>query len=211
MGPVSGMHFQSRDNFSPREAAVITGLNLKKVHHAIERGPLRKAQKRAHKESTSRLAIIDLLFLVAVAELGKEGLKLPPSIQHKLYSRLSSHVHNPGTRRPLSPALELRRPIFIDSWYLMEILDAGIAKLHEARERVVSDPEIMSGHPVFRGTRIPVHAIAEMMEQGASAKEMRAGYPSLKAKDFELALLYAQAYPERGRPIERWRNPEASL
>ena len=206
------MHFQLRDDFNPREAAAITGLNLKKVHHAIERGPLRKAQKRAHKDSTSRLAIVDLLFLVAVAELGKEGLKLPTSVQHKLYSRLSAQLHNPGAGgRPLSPALELRRPIFIDSGYLMEILDAGIAKLLEARARVVSDPDIMSGHPVFRGTRIPVHAIAEMMEQGASAKEMRAGYPSLKAKDFDLALLYAQAYPERGRPIERWRNPEASL
>ena len=189
---------------------MITGLNLKKVHHAIERGPLRKAQKRAPKDSTSRLAVVDLLFLVAVAELAKEGLKLPTSVQHKLYSRLSAQLH-PRAGRPLSPALELRRPIFIDSGYLIEILEAGIAKLHEARERVVSDPEIMRGHPVFRGTRIPVHAIAEMMEQGASAKEMRAGYPSLKAKDFELALLYAQAYPERGRPIQRWRNPEASL
>jgi uncharacterized protein (DUF433 family) len=34
---------------------------------------------------------------------------------------------------------------------------------------VASDPEIMRGTPVLKGTRIPVVLVADMLAQGASA------------------------------------------
>jgi len=41
--------------------------------------------------------------------------------------------------------------------------------LRRARRLVVTDPEIMGGDPVFRGTRVSVHMVAELVTQGSTA------------------------------------------
>jgi uncharacterized protein (DUF433 family) len=61
----------------------------------------------------------------------------------------------------------------------------------------------MKGAPVFRRTRIPVHAVADMLAQGATVEEILEGYPALNRKAVELALVYARAFPRRGRPPAR--------
>jgi uncharacterized protein (DUF433 family) len=60
---------------------------------------------------------------------------------------------------------------------------------------VASDPEIMAGTPVFRGTRIPVDLIADMLAQGASAEEILEGYPTLDREKAAMAPLCARAFP----------------
>ena len=68
---------------------------------------------------------------------------------------------------------------------------------------IVSDPEIMRGTPVYRETRIPVELIADMLSQGAKPEEILEGYPALDREKVELAPLYVQAFPRRGRPASR--------
>jgi uncharacterized protein (DUF433 family) len=65
------------------------------------------------------------------------------------------------------------------------------------RQIVASDPEIMGGTPVFRGTRIPVDLIADMLAQGASAEEILEGYPTLDQERIAMAPLCARAFPVR--------------
>ncbi len=65
------------------------------------------------------------------------------------------------------------------------------------REIVASDPEIMRGTPVFRGTRIPVDLIADMLAQGATAKEILEGYPTLDEEKIAMAPVCTQAFPVR--------------
>jgi uncharacterized protein (DUF433 family) len=65
---------------------------------------------------------------------------------------------------------------------------------------VVEDPEILSGTPVIRGTRIPVHDVAAQVEAGVPIKEILDTYPRLSAAQVELASIYAKAVPQRGRP-----------
>lgn len=60
-------------------------------------------------------------------------------------------------------------------------------------KRVTSDPAIMVGKPVIRGTRIPVEMIVHMVAQGMSPDEILADYPSLKPIDIQAALHYAAA------------------
>jgi len=64
-------------------------------------------------------------------------------------------------------------------------------------------PEIMRGTPVYRGTRIPVELIAEMLSQGTKPEEILVGYPALDREKVELAPLHVQAFPRRGRPASR--------
>ena len=73
------------------------------------------------------------------------------------------------------------------------------------RTLVQSDPEIMAGAPVFRGTRVPVYLIADMIEQGTPIDEILDGYPSLTREMVEYAGIYATTHPRRGRPpIQPW-------
>jgi uncharacterized protein (DUF433 family) len=70
---------------------------------------------------------------------------------------------------------------------------------------VESDPEIMAGTPVFRGTRIPVYLVADMIEQGTPIKKILGGYPSLTREMVEYAGIYATTHPRPGRPpIQPW-------
>ena len=82
-----------------------------------------------------------------------------------------------------------------------------ISTLRRARSLAVSDPEILGGEPVFRGTRVPVHLIATLMEQGSTEAAILKAYPRLTSEMIRLAPAYAQAYPLRGRPRKQpWRN-----
>lgn len=55
---------------------------------------------------------------------------------------------------------------------------------------IVKDPEILSGEPIVRGTRVPVRAIVETWRMGVSAEEITTHFPHLtQAQVFE-ALAY---------------------
>jgi uncharacterized protein (DUF433 family) len=86
---------------------------------------------------------------------------------------------------------------FSDLW---KAVDERLHRLTEARGMVVEDPEILSGTPVIRGTRIPVHDVAVKVETGVPMEEILEMYPRLSAAQVELASIYAKAVPPRGRP-----------
>ena len=72
---------------------------------------------------------------------------------------------------------------------------------------VCSDPDIMGGAPVFRGTRIPVQVVADMLQQGTPAEEILEGYPALSRELVEYAAVYAATHPRPGRsPVQPWRG-----
>ena len=72
---------------------------------------------------------------------------------------------------------------------------------------VVTDPEILGGDPVFRGTRVPVHLIAAMQEQGVSTADILEAYPRVTLEMIELAPLYARWHPLRRVPhTQPWRD-----
>lgn len=58
-------------------------------------------------------------------------------------------------------------------------------------ERIVSDPEIMTGKPVVRGTRITVELLLDKLGRGMSVEELLAAYPHLSREDILAALRFA--------------------
>lgn len=70
--------------------------------------------------------------------------------------------------------------------------NSNSTQLDRLRELVTSDPEIMRGTPVFKGTRIPVDLVADMLAQGATADEILEGYPTLSEEMISLAPLYGR-------------------
>lgn len=58
---------------------------------------------------------------------------------------------------------------------------------------IVSDPEILGGRQVFRGTRVPVEVLFQNLEDGLTLDEIVASYPSLVKADLIACLEEARA------------------
>ncbi len=56
---------------------------------------------------------------------------------------------------------------------------------------IVSDPQILSGKPCIRGTRISVAFILELLASGAAPNDILAAYPQLPAEGLAAAFRYA--------------------
>src|ERR1700674_1368705 len=168
--------------FTPTEAAVLTGLSLKAVNNAIDK----KTISAASGEEGGRL--LDARALMSLS----------------IERRLSDRIATPELRRRVFDALA-------DAPRNVVSLEGGLLKIDLRRPRrlVVTDPEILGGDPVFRGTRVPVHLVAELVAQGSKPSELIDSYPRLTAEMIRLAPVYAAAYPLRGRPRRQpWRDQQ---
>jgi uncharacterized protein (DUF433 family) len=61
----------------------------------------------------------------------------------------------------------------------------------ELLDRITLNPEIRSGKPLIRGTRITVADILEYLAGGMSHEEILADFPSLEEADIRAALAFA--------------------
>ena len=57
----------------------------------------------------------------------------------------------------------------------------------------VVDPEIMSGVPVFSGTRVPVSALLENLEAGVSLDEFLDNFPSVTREQVVSVLAFLRS------------------
>jgi len=58
---------------------------------------------------------------------------------------------------------------------------------------IVQDPEIHSGEPVFRGTRVPFQALLDYLEGGDTLDEFLEQYPGVAREQAIAALEEAKA------------------
>ena len=188
------------DGYTPAQAAAITGLPLAAVHKAIDSRLIRPRAARRGATIRRLLSKEQLIYL----QLEAEGLRLLPV----------------GTRRAIAESIQRspkteKLPVANGTALLIEIgtarraVESRLKQLARMEEMVVSDPEIMRGTPVFKGTRIPVDLVADMRAQGATAEEILEGYPTLNKEMIGVAPLYMRAFPRRGRPGRRpWQAKE---
>ena len=65
--------------------------------------------------------------------------------------------------------------------------------MNDLLKRIESNPKIMVGKPVIRGTRITVEHIMNELALGLSPAEITGLYPHLTAEDIRAACAYAAA------------------
>jgi len=58
-------------------------------------------------------------------------------------------------------------------------------------EHITVDPRICHGKPIFKGTRIMVWQVLELLEAGESSEGIIRSYPSLSKEAIKEALRYA--------------------
>src|SRR5215475_10339226 len=179
------------DGYTPTQAAAVTGLPLAAVHKAIDSGLIRPRSARSGGSVRRLLTKEQLIYL----QLEAEGLRLLPV----------------GTRRQIAESIQ-RSPkaemmaigngtvLFVEFKAARQKVEGQLKQLAHIEKMVVRDPQIMRGTPVFRGTRIPVDLVADILAQGATAEEILEGYPTLSKEKIAIAPVYMRAFPKRGRP-----------
>ena len=58
-------------------------------------------------------------------------------------------------------------------------------------DNIESNPNILYGKPVIKGTRIPVELLLEKMSNGQKFQEIIQNYPDLKEDDLFACMAYA--------------------
>jgi uncharacterized protein (DUF433 family) len=64
-------------------------------------------------------------------------------------------------------------------------------------DRIVRDPEILTGKPTVRGTRIPVELVLAKLARNPDLGELFEDYPRLTVEDVQACLEYALNLVER--------------
>jgi uncharacterized protein (DUF433 family) len=70
-------------------------------------------------------------------------------------------------------------------------------------DRIITDPAIMVGKPVVKGTRIPVELVLAHLAENPDLADLFAAYPRLTLEDVKACLGYAKRLVEGERPLQR--------
>lgn len=180
--------------FSVNEAACVTGVPVKQVHRIIDAGLLNcAARKGGRVRALHGVGLVGLRLAHETADLlTREGRRL---LVRNLLDRPDARTARMGG-------------ISVDLRPIRRKVGNGLAKLTRARAMVRCDESVLSGTPCIRGTRIPVHDIADMLANGDSPDAIGEAFAQLGEDHIALAALYASAYPRRGRPKNEpfWRD-----
>ena len=154
---------QSRENslFTPTEAAVLTRLSVKAVNNAIDK---KTVPTMAGRRAGHATRLLDLQALMSLALERRLADRFVPELRREVFDALATAPRNRvSLEGASSPSICASRG---GSWR------PRCATLRRARDLVVSDPDILGGDPVFRGTRVPVHLIATLLGQGSTEAEL---------------------------------------
>jgi len=180
--------------YTPAEASALTNLPIRTVRRLIDRRLIRPRRLQTGRSVQRLLSWEQLVYL----RLEAEGLGLLPVAERR---KIAKQIEADAGIDVVS--VSEGSALLIQVKTVRKELDETLKKLERAESVIVEDPETMSGTPVYRGTRIPVELVAEMLNRGAGIEEILEGYPALDREKIELAPLYVRAFPRRGRPAAR--------
>ena len=68
-------------------------------------------------------------------------------------------------------------------------------------DRILRDPAICGGEPVFRGTRVTLRTVLASLAAGDGPEDILSDFPSLQAEDIKAAIAFAAASAEEDLPV----------
>lgn len=186
--------------FTPAEAAVLTRMAVKAVNNAIDKTTVPAVAGHRAGQGTR---LLDLGALMSLALERRLANRFVPDLRREVFDALAGARRDTGTLDGGFLKIDLREP--------RRELAKSLRNLRRACRLVSVSADIMGGCPVFRGTRVPVHLIAMLLEKGDSPEGVLEGYPSLTPEMIGLAPIYASAYPLQGRPRAQPSHNKAPL
>ena len=186
------------ETLTPTEAAVVSGVSVRDVHRVIDEHILPESfyDTQDARSFKSHACVFIAFYFGAADRLTSEERQRAIT----LASRNSSDVKS-RTRTIQDEFLT------IDLAPFWKGVDERMVRLNAARAQVIEDSEILSGTPVIKGTRVPVYDVAASVSAGIPMERILSSYPSINREQVELAALFAEANPQRGRPRQRIEPP----
>src|ERR1035441_3010474 len=177
--------------YTPAQASALANLPLPAVHKLIERRLIRPRRLRIGRSIQRMLSREQVLYL----RLEAEGVRLLPiAARRAIAKKIES---SPGID---AVVLMEGSALLIQVKSVRLELDEELKKLERAANIVISDPEIMRGTPVYRGTRIPVELIAlEFVDQLPGGVEVH----QVVVAEFLAVELRGAGDSLAGPPVER--------
>jgi len=187
----------SDDLLTPQETSIVAGVPVKMVYKvARERLPERLVVRRGERMFFTPAAA--LCFHID-RTLPKD---VPVSVRKRLYGMLG--------RDPTADRLEHRTHLFsyvVDAYAAKAEIAESLGAYRKARDLIVEDPDVQGGAATFKGTRLLVHTVSDLLRAGATSTELKEDYPNLTDDMLLAAPLYVRANPRRGRPkTPEWRR-----
>ena len=185
------------DMLKPSEAAVVARVALRDVNRVIDEHILPEgflSLDDGRRVAATACTLIAFYFDSAKRLTSEERLFAIREVGSRLYRfrALASLIEEDWTVRDEFLTIDL-------ALFVLRTKER-MERLAAAREIVVFDPEVLGGTPIVRGTRVPVHDVAASLAAGLPVDRILAAYPSLDREKIELAAIYAEANPARGRP-----------
>ena len=84
-----------------------------------------------------------------------------------------------------------------DADYLASIDKAFVDAAAQCSGRIEMHPGVLRGVPCISGTRVPVYAILELLEDGFSHKRILKWFPQITKDDLKAAIRFAALVMER--------------
>lgn len=191
----------SEELLTPSETAIVSRVPIKEVYKvARERLPeglmVRRRAKLFFRPTAAVCIRIDHL-------LPKD---VPVKVRRAIYVKVK--------RDPRAAVLEHRSGLLsyvVDAKAAQAAVTAELAAYRRAMAVIVEDPEVQGGAATFKGTRILVHTVADLLKAGVPVDELKEDFPNLTGAMIEAAPVYARTHPRRGRPkAPNWRPAEPS-
>jgi uncharacterized protein (DUF433 family) len=186
--------------FSLREAAAIAEIPESAIRTAIEKRSISPQASRVGKSMRYEFDLSELLFMKLMSEF---PFSLPKPDKDSLRQILGKSVGSAGRWQMRGADLVLKEDklsVSVHYHPLRKQLFQNANLYRKGLRRIVSNPEILGGEPVFGGTRIPLQHIAGLVRKGVSEAEIREDYPSLSNLDLAFASIHARMSPPPGRP-----------
>ncbi len=186
--------------FTPAEAGAVSGLGRKVIDNAIDKKVLPAAAKPSvdpedrdgNRRARRQISKTELMWIYVNS---RAPGAIPSAQRAPLYDRFAK-----AAEAAKACAFRVSELVLLDVAAARREIEAGTAALDRAKANIVSDPEVLDGEPVFKGTRVPVYDVAASLERGIARDRILSSYPTIGNDALDQARLYAEAFPPRGRP-----------
>jgi uncharacterized protein (DUF433 family) len=92
--------------------------------------------------------------------------------------------------------------VILPIWYgsSRKVAEVTMRQSHNTQTQFVTiDPEIMSGVPVFTGTRVPIQTLFDYLMDGCSLPEFLENFPTVSEEAAQKVLAYAAQRATNGK------------
>ncbi|TAK20483.1 MAG: DUF433 domain-containing protein [Chloroflexota bacterium] len=186
--------------FSVKEVAAIVGVPELTVRKAIAARAVAPRAAMTGRAVRYRFAPRDLVFVKLVTSFPLALLRSDKAAIRALVRDGRRSAGRWSVREDDLVASESGVEINVPLEPVRSQIAEGIRIFEVGRTRIVSNPEVIDGEPVFAGTRVPLAHVAALFAKGVPIAEMREDFPRLSEDDLAYARMVARMKRDPGRP-----------